>query len=384
MFAQTFRAGQPPRVSLVECTGKLSVEAWDERDIAVEAAAQPESIELEGEALVIRHANGDLLLRVPADTTVAVAGQRGDVMAHGIQAFGIVYAEGNVQVAAIGGEVRLRDIYGKTSADDVESLVIERDTRPRQQGQRRRRDITVSNTRTIEIAEAGSDLTIVTAQQVAVGPVGGNATVREVAGELRLGTIGGNCTVERVMGQLRLGTSGGNADVRTVGAVLQIGNVGGNLTLDSAPLMIEAAEQASRLVVGGNARLEFPDDADLAIRATLGGTIGGKGINSTFAGGMATITYGAGAARLDLIVGGNLELYGGAPQISSTLWGSARPGPAKHRPPEPAIARGRRGAAPEPGPADQRLAILRMVADGQISAQEAEAKLDALDRRVKG
>jgi SHOCT-like domain len=365
MFTQTFRASQPPQVRLVECTGKLIVEPWDERDIAVEAEIQPEHVELEGETLVIRRANGDLLLRVPADTTVAIAGQRGDVTARGIHALGIEHAEGSVQVAAIGGEVRLRDIYGKTSADDVESLVIERDTRPHQHRLRKRlrREIDISNTRTIEIAEASDDLTITMAQRVAVGPVGGNATVREVAGELRTGTIGGN------------------AYIRATTAVLQIGNIGGNLTLDAAPLTIEVGEHAGRLVVGGNARLEFPDDANLAIHATLGGKIHGAGINSTFAGGMATISYGAGAVRLDLIVGGNLELSGGTPEISSALWGGpARASSAKRRPPEPTSARGQRGVAPEPGVADQRRAILRLVADGRISAEEAERRLDALDR----
>jgi hypothetical protein len=387
MFTQTFRASQPPQVRLVECTGKLIVEPWDERDIAVEATAQPESIEMEGETLVIRRANSDLLLRVPAETNVAIADQRGDVAARGIHALAIVYAEGNVQVAAISGAVRLRDIYGTTRSDDVESLVIEHDTQPRQHRllKRLRREIEVSNTRTVEIAEASDNLTITTAQRVAVGPVGGNATVREVAGELRLGAIGGNCTVERVAGELRTGTIGGNADVRATGAVLQMGNIGGNLTLEGAPLTSAAVQHAGRLVVGGNARLEFPDDANLAIHATLGGTIHGAGINSTFAGGMATISYGAGAPRLDLIVGGNLELYGGAPEISSGLWGnSARHGSTKRRPPEPPSTRGQRGVAPERNVADQRLAILRMVADARISTEEAERELDALDRRVAG
>src|SRR6185295_9525257 len=177
--------------------------------------------------------------------------------------------------------------------------LIERDTRPSRHRLWRgmRRDIEISHTRRVEIAEASDNLTIAAAHQVAVGPVGGNAIVQEVVTNLHMGAIGGNCTVERVAGDLRIGPIGGNADLRAIGAVPQLGDIGGNLTLGAAPLSVEAGtKHAGHFTVGGNARLEFSDDINLTIHATIGGVIRGAGINSTFAGGMATIGYGEGTA----------------------------------------------------------------------------------------
>jgi hypothetical protein len=380
MFTHTFHTGRSPQVRLAECKGRLTIESWAERDIAIEAQAEPEHAEQEGETLVIQHGQGDMLLRVPADTTITIVEHKGDVAARGIQALAIEHTEGSVRAERISGAVRLRDIYGQTGVDGVAALTIERDTRPYDERlwKHLRRHIEIANTGTIEIAEASDNLTIVAARQVAAGPVGGNATVREVAGELRLGAIGGNCAVAQVAGNLRVGPVGGNAEILATGDVLEVGNIGGNLMLDAAPLTV--ADRA-QIIVGGNARLVLPDDADLSIHAIIGGVVYGAGISS-IAIGMATISYGAGTARLSLTVGGNLELQGGAPQISSMLGGiRARPGKLKTKPDAMRERAPRPSSAQAQGDEATRSTILRMVATGDISAEEAERQLDALDRK---
>jgi len=323
----TFPAGLSPQVLLAGCAGKLTIDAWDERTVAFESEVELESPTQEGEAIVLRGAQGDLQLRVPADTTISVADQRGDVAVYGMRALTLERVEGAVQIGAISGAVWLRDIYGATRVDGAGMLMIERDKQWRPCWERIRRDIEAYNIGTLEIAEASDNLTIVGAQRASVGSVGGDAIARMVAGDLRvsdvggscrvaevggdlcLGNTGGNCTVRQVAGDLDIGHVGGTADLAQIGAVLRIGDVGGNLTLDAAPLTIEtAAEPGLRVAVGGNAQLELPARSNLTIQVIAGGVLRGEGLGSTLGGGMATIGYGDGAAQLDLIVGGNLTI----------------------------------------------------------------------------
>jgi hypothetical protein len=327
MTIYTFPAGQSPQVLLAGCAGKLTIDTWNERTVAFESEMQLEGPTQEGEAIVLRGAQGDLQLRVPADTTISIADQRGDVTVRGVRALTLERAEGAVRIGAISGAVRLRDIYGVTRVDGAGMLVIERDEQWRQCRERIRRDIEAYNIGMLEIAEASDNLTIVGAQQASVGSVGGDAIARIVAGDLRvgdvggsfrvaevgghlyLGNIGGNCTVRQVAGDLGIGHVGGTADLAQIGAVLRIGDVGGNLTLDAAPLMIETApESGLRVAIGGNAQLELPARSNLTIQVIAGGVVRGEGLGSTLGGGMATIVYGDGAAQLDLIVGGNLTI----------------------------------------------------------------------------
>jgi hypothetical protein len=73
--------------------------------------------------------------------------------------------------------------------------------------------------------------------------------------------------------------------------------------------------------VGGDAAISLPGELDLTIRATVGGEVSGARMTSS-GGGVSTIVYGEGTARLDLVVGGDLELHtGDAPRTSSSSWG---------------------------------------------------------------
>jgi hypothetical protein len=365
MTTQAFPAGQAPCVMLAEWIGQLNVEPWQGDTIAIDSAAQLEAA-VDGETIIVRGGRGDLRVRVPAHTTLRVANLRGDVTARGVRACVLDDIEGQAVVAAT-GDVRLRDIYGKTIVEQVESLTIERDEQPRrrQVERRARRDIEVARAHTVDIAEAPDALLIVEAQFVSAGTVGGSCTAREIGERLELGAIGGSCEVARVAGELRLGDIGGNADMRSIGALTQLGAVGGSLYLDAVPLAL-AGDAKLRITVGGNAQIDLPEAADLTIHATTGGLIRGQGIDFTRAGGMATLRYGNGAARLDLIVGGSLDLHGGTPDIRTAPGGWPRPG-------SPPTRNAQRSAD------KARAAILRMVAEGQLTPEEAERRLSELD-----
>jgi hypothetical protein len=307
---QTFPAGAAPRVTITACQGTINIESWDQRDFAVDSVAGS-AIGQEDAALVIHAAHGDMRLRVPAATEIVVDNHQGDL-----------------QIATIDGSVRLRDIDGSVFVSGVALLAIERDhlLRGRRWAPLRpRRNVEAREIGVAEIAEVHSNLLVMVAERAVIGEVGGNATVRSIAGDLALGDVGGNCEATQVGGTLKVGSVGGNsvienisssvraghvggnADLRSTGPILDLGSIGGNLTLTGAPLGQEAlTTPIGSIAVGGNARIELPAQANLAIDAIVGGGI--KGRNVLNGPGMRTIVYGDGSARLRLTVGGNLTL----------------------------------------------------------------------------
>lgn len=306
MQSELFSAGATPRVVITECEGPLLVEFWDERNFSVEPAGAATAAG-DDAALLIHAARGELRLRVPAATAVAVERHTGDV---------------RVEVAD--ASVRLRDIDGDVSVSGVAALVIERDDLLRERrwsfGQPRR-DVTARQIGTAEIVQVHGGLSIDTVQRASVGPVGGSAVVRAVAGDLRLGDIGGSCEIAQVGGALDLGSVGGScalegiagsvlareiggsAELRATGAIAGLGSVGGSLTLTDARL---SGEQARQIIVGGSARIELPESANLTIDAVVGGGVRGHGISG--GPGMRRVVYGDGSAHMRLVVGGSLTL----------------------------------------------------------------------------
>jgi hypothetical protein len=310
MQTQTFPAGSAPRVTITGCQGALNIEFWDQRDFVVDSVAAG-AISQEQAALVIHDARGDMRLRVPAATEIAIDNHQGDV-----------------RIAAIDASVRLRDIDGSAFVSGAALLVIERDhllRRRRWSPLRPRRDVEAHEIGTAEIAQVHGNLLLVAVQRAVAGDVGGNATVRSVAGDLTLGEVGGNCEIAQVGGDVALGSVGGNcwlenisggvrarhvggnADLRSTGPILALGSIGGNLTLAGAPLGQEASSAPiDGMSIGGNARIELPAQANLTVDAIVGGSI--KGRNVLNGPGMRTIVHGDGAGRLRLTVGGNLTL----------------------------------------------------------------------------
>src|SRR5262249_29320673 len=110
MSTQTFPAGASPRIMLTECSGDLEIEAWDERSIEVECDGRIDEIGQGDEGLVIQGAQGDLRLRVPADTEVVGEDLSGDVRVAGIRAVTLEQIGGDCGIEAIQGAVRLSNV----------------------------------------------------------------------------------------------------------------------------------------------------------------------------------------------------------------------------------------------------------------------------------
>jgi hypothetical protein len=404
MSTYRFTLGDQPQVDLAGCQGRVEIEVWAEHEASVETEASEPQISQEGNALLIRSVRGDMRLRLPAGTAVTLADQQGDVSIQG---------SGAVNLTGVSGDVRLHTIEGPITVQGAGALRLsyERNRRPQRHLSY---DVQVRDVRSFEFDNVPGNLTTHTCGQVAGENVGGNCTIGEVGGELRLRNIGGNADINAVAGSLELRNIGGNAELREVGAVRRIGNVGGNLTLVNAVLAAEAPPE--RFAVGGNARIELPDQANLTIGALVGGSVKIPATGRSAGPGMITVVYGNGAAQLRLIAGGNVELHGGGtPQVSGKPWNHmgaeigremgrigaelGRAGAEIGRAVAEAFSAGSddrdrerswqqvaervRGAEDQPVTDDtreERLIILRMIAEKRISAEDGAALLDALRR----
>lgn len=310
MSAQIYPAGDTPRLIITGCAGIIQIETADQPGFTVEPAPA-QALSREDQALVIDAARGDLRVRVPAAAEIAIENHAGDL-----------------RIEALDATVWLRDIAGSVFVSGADTLRIDRDELLRERRwdfRQLRRNVEARSIGVAEIAEVHGNLLLAEARRAVVGEVGGNARASRVAEDLRLGDVGGNCEVDQVggalevaniggnariaqiSGSLRFGHVGGSAEIRAAGPLLGLGNVGGNLTLTDAPLgQAAAAAPAGSIAVGGSARIELPEQADLTINAIVGGGISGPGVKG--GPGIRTIVYGGGAARLRLTVGGNLTL----------------------------------------------------------------------------
>src|SRR5215471_11568824 len=99
---QTFPTGSKPKVDIAQVHGDLNVNVWDQSSIAIDADGRVDEVYQEGETLILRGCNGDLLLHVPASTELRVANLHGDVSIQGVRRVELVDAGGDVQLQDIG------------------------------------------------------------------------------------------------------------------------------------------------------------------------------------------------------------------------------------------------------------------------------------------
>ena len=370
---QTFPVGSEPKVIITQVRGDLNVSVWEQSAIGVDADGRVVQLYQEGDALMIREGRGDLELHVPFDTELHVTNLKGDVSVHGVRRVELVDIGGDValhdigigvDIEKIGEAVALKDLRGDVRIINVTALrsrgsigndaflshvaLVEMETVGN--------DLTLENIETAvvgnvgedlhvdEIADAlscgnvgndctvrsgtpyeiavgnvGGDIKVSNAANVHIGSIGGDTDFSDVQGIVEVGNVGGDASFKGVGGNLQVGSIGGDGELSGLNAALEVGSVGGDLELQAA----FPAGSHTRLNVGGDASIALPENANLSIRAAVGGDVTGQSV--TFEGGnMISLVYGDGAADLELSVGGDLELRGaGDPRssTSSSSWG---------------------------------------------------------------
>lgn len=370
---QTFPVGNEPKVSIAQVRGDLNVSVWDQTTIVIEVDGRVTELHQEGDAVMLMECRGDLNLHVPSNTEINVTNVKGDVSVDGVRRVELADISGDVELQNVGIGVDIEKIGEAISLTDLHADVnVINATSLRSRGVIGA-DASLSHIALVEIETVGADLSLDDVETVVVGNVGGDLHVHEIADAFSCGNIGGDCTIQSstsceiaisnvggninvsravsihigsvggdsqlrdIEGIVEVGNVGGDASFQGVGGNLQVGHIGGDGELTGLKAAIEVgniggdlalqsafpAGNHIRLNVGGDARVELPENANLSIHAAVGGDVTGQSV--AFEGGnLVSVVYGDGAAVLELSVGGDLELRGkGNPRSSSTSnsWG---------------------------------------------------------------
>jgi len=371
--------GKPVRIDISSVGSDLRVRGWDRRVVST----KDDNFELvaHDEVMVGASSSSDGNLRVPYDTTLVVD--------------------------HVGADAKITDISGSITLGTVGSDLILRKVGP----------VTVSN--------VGADLRIKRAEgDVSIDHIGRDATIREVEGLTHIGKVGADLYVRDVIG--------GTAD-----------NVGADLVLstDFAPGATYAfnvgADIVCRIPPEASVRFRVPSDSDLSIDASGVDIVEGDGYDEiVIGGGQALVEMEAGGEirlvaqdedymmAINFQLEGELEerLTGLEEQLAEKLSGldekimekaervrarAEKQTERAMRHAERAMRKSRKHGVrftvgdrslefamprsttrptpaeppPEPVSDDERLMILKMVEAGQITVEEAETLLAALEGR---
>jgi hypothetical protein len=294
----------------------------------------------------------------------------------------------------------------------------------------------------VEVEDIAGDLHLTGVKgQCSFKTVDGDVRVRR-SGKVEMGRVGGDLSVDKLNGGLRIDSMEGDADVRDVRGHLHVGGAGGSMRLrqidgavevevggDVSARLSPPPDSTSSIHAGGDITVTLPADASAVVRVTAkGDVLLPNPAQGVVVEGPGVICCGSGSASVELACQGDLSLRLSG-RSSADRWGadlqeeinarvnssiaemeasldelgldslsldSERIGHRVRK----AVARALRAAgrggwdwsgagAEEPSsPAgttesaagdEERLAVLQMLGEGKINAEEAEALLQAME-----
>ncbi|MBX5450037.1 SHOCT-like domain-containing protein [Thermogemmatispora sp.] len=255
-------------------------------------------VERIAEALVVGHLEGDLEVRgVPLVRVRDGIGGEGlvkDVEQLEIASLGgdlVVEGAGAVLIGSVGGDLRLPAVATSLRCGRVEGDAL----------------VQGGKDTGVVLGMVQGDLELVGAARVQVGNVEGDVMLRDISGEIEIGQIGGDLDGRELAGHLKISQVLTDAVLKRVRASLEIGSVEGSLSLQA-----DFPEGSStRLNVNEDVVLTLPAQANLTLRAVVGGEVSGLDLGQGLEKGrLLSLVYGSGAAQVELYVGGDLRLQG--------------------------------------------------------------------------
>jgi hypothetical protein len=431
MATYTYETGAEPTIRLYACNDNISILGVDSTTIELSTSADDDLDELVTQSdaeLRIERIEERLTLRVPRGAQIDIEQQNGDINIQDVAAVRLIDVSGDVKLRSISGAVEIDAIEGDLTIDRAGAITgryLGGDIRCSGAASlllnETEGDARVLDTAAVQIERISGDAHIVGAhERCRVGVVDGglrvrgarDVDVRVVAGDgvfeqiaaLEVQTIAGDCTITSESGSVTLTSIDGDLNARIqqgplsvisiagdariegVSAGLQLGSVAGDLDLRLEP--IDGATYEAH--AAGDALVGLPASCNLTIEAQVEGSISGmngqrgRRHNSTL-----NAVLGSGAAQLTLSVDGDLNLRGAGVRSQMRVLQPARtveiPAPRVYSAATGATVRlqsePQRRARQAGSSDEERLALLRMLAEGRLSIEEADQLLTAVDQR---
>ncbi len=290
MVQRTCSVDKNSRVVITAVSGNLHMHAWKELLIVAEAEGPIAEFRQEDQTLIISDCQSHLALWAPClgDRYPAITGS-GITTAIDVAQLGgnvTIEAADQVKLSDIGGNVTLRDIAGDVTLESIHGVA------------------TLTHIR-------GDVQRVGTAEIIAVR---GDLEATAIEGAIRCTTVGGDCWVRNSpLAEIGISNVAENLDMEGV-AHGRMSNIGGDLELRAT----FPAGSTTRFHVENNAVVTLPEDASLILHALIGGEVSGEALGSS-GGGFLDLVYGAGAATLNLHIGGDLKLLGAVTPRGTSL-----------------------------------------------------------------
>ena len=155
MTNRTISVGRSPRIVLELVGGDLGVVGWEGEDLLIKADEDDLRIDQQGELVTISTGD-DLVLRVPRDASLSIQSVGGDMTVRGVNGdlsvnevrgdasvrdvnniaivsirsdFSLRNARGNLSVKSISGDASVREVQGSVSLDSVSDDLLLREVR---------------------------------------------------------------------------------------------------------------------------------------------------------------------------------------------------------------------------------------------------------------
>lgn len=322
MTVERLALGLEPRIEIGNCSGNLEVRGSEHEETIIEYNGSPHPDEqvahVQDGAATIDNLFSDCTIRMPRGGSLLAETVGGDMEVKDIG--------GTIEVGHLGGDCSARRIGTLTITESVAGSIEIKDCNGAVQIGTVGGDCSARRVGSLNIGAAVSgDLTLKdVGGSIEAGFVGGCCSARHV-GTLNVGEIGGDARIRYATGQLTLGSVGGSATLRDIDAPISIEQVSGDFLGRHLPFGVQAAqvsgnlvlrtdfnpETASHFTVSGNALLHIPESTSVRIRAQAGGRLStDPSLQAVTENGHTVVTFGDGAATVDVTAQGNLSIKG--------------------------------------------------------------------------
>jgi hypothetical protein len=358
--------GNNPKIKLDKVGGDLSVVGWDGAEVLIKSDEETARFEQTEEAVSVS-SNSDLALRVPKGTSLEIKSIMGDASFKGLL--------GGVEIKEVHGDLSMRDM-GALSIDTIHG--------------------------DFSLKSAKGNLFVKSAQgDVSIRDVDGNVTLESVADDLALRGARGNIKVnvgDDVVVYLEPKADGAyavnagddillvlpknaNATVSMQGDEIDVEWPGIDKDEEATERVVVLGDGSARISLHAGGDIRLTNQADAGESAAEFGNFAGMNFDWSGFGerisrqvqqatSRATKRAEEAARRAERHAERHARHGRGGFEVGRWNWDFGKGAPKPPTPPEPPS---------EPVAEEERMAILKMLAEKKITAQQAEELLNALE-----